>query len=119
MTTVFPPYETLAACIEKAASGETICACVIAGDNQYLGYRNIDPRDYDGMTDRVLTWEEARPLLSYAFSMGCDRGRPGDDSCHAVVAWTDSKVIFISTYDGSAQVESLPRNPVDFHPVQY
>jgi len=40
-----------------------------------------------------------------------DAGYGGED-CHPIYAWTDSRVIFVSCYDGSTQVESIPRNPM-------
>ena len=60
--------------------------------------------------NKVLSWRKAAPLLDYEFDSGY--GSPG---CQAITVWTKSKVIFISQYDGSTGVTSVPRNPVDPH----
>lgn len=54
----------------------------------------------------VLDWSEAEPLLDYEY----DSGYGGAD-CHPVWIWTPTRVLFVSTYDGSTAVESVPRNP--------
>jgi len=99
--------------IEETANGEPVEAVVI-GDMGWKRYRLEDipeaARD-ESKWNRCLTWEEAAPLLSYDFS--CGYGAPG---CQAVVAWTKSRVIFISQYDGSTSPEWVPRNPTDHEP---
>ena len=59
----------------------------------------------------VLPWGEARELLDYEFYNGY-----GAPECHAVYAWTKTKVIFVGTYDGKTWIESVPRNPTECHP---
>lgn len=54
----------------------------------------------------VLTWEEARPMLDYEFDSGY-----GAPECNAITVYTKSRILFISQYDGSTQLNSLPRNP--------
>ena len=41
----------------------------------------------------------------------------GTAGCYPMVAWTASYVIFVSEYDGSTRLESLPRNPIACNPV--
>lgn len=57
-------------------------------------------------TGEVLSWDEARRLLSFDYSNG-----EGWPDCPAVYAYTANCVIFTAQYDGAVSVESLPRNP--------
>ena len=37
-------------------------------------------------------------------------------NCYATYIWTDQRVFFVSNYDGSMQLEWVPRNPTDIEP---
>jgi hypothetical protein len=58
---------------------------------------------------KLLTWEEAAPLLDYDF----DDDFEGYRHCDAVHAWTPTKVIATSVYDGGVGMFWLPRHPTD------
>lgn len=90
--------------IENIAQGEPIEAVVIGG----LGRRPWDEQ----IRNRPLTWAQARPLLDYTFDSGY--GAPG---CNAIYAWTPTKIIGISQYDGSTSPFWIPRNPIDCEPT--
>ena len=60
---------------------------------------------------KVLTWEEAEKYLDYEYLDGIF-------DCHSFTAWTKSKVIFTSQYDGNITICSLPRNPVNHIPFK-
>jgi hypothetical protein len=97
----------------KQADGEPIEAVVIGFID---GYDWGDLRDQrheisDEMRNRVLSWEEAAPLLDYGSDWGF-----GSVSCHAIVAWTATKVFFVVQYDGATDVDSVPRHPIDHEP---
>ena len=57
-------------------------------------------------TRPVLSWEKALPMIDYEYDSGFGR-----EDCHGIYAWTDSRVLFVHEYDGSTQVNSVPRNP--------
>lgn len=97
--------------LEKAAGDEPITHAVI-GDMGWAEYGQ-DERHAAAAARRgvVLPWSEARPLLDYAYDGGY-----GAPDCQAVYAWTETQVIYVSQYDGSTSVYSLPRNPVDCDP---
>lgn len=107
--------------ITEEAAGEEIQAVVIGRMGWAHGSGNEDMANDYGCEDipnyvncpvnKVLSLEEARPWLEYSFDAGY--GSPG---CQSITAWTPNKVIFISQYDGSTSVESVPRNPVDHEP---
>lgn len=94
---------TFAEQLEVAAGAEEIEAVVIG----HIGWHDDDdlgrPAPYKEV---VLLWPDARESLNYEY----DSGYGGVD-CHAVYCWTASKVIFVSQYDGSTCVTSVPRNP--------
>ena len=110
---------------ESLASDETVIGVVIGeygwgrssweqpgfGEETVIGEESVIspiPWDKRGI---VLTWAEARPLLDY-FDAGY--GSPG---CHHIYVWTTQRVLFISQYDGSTSLESVPRDPVACRPV--
>ena len=101
---------TFATDIEKTA-GEPIIGIVIGevGWGRYIGG---DTPDVSTVRGRVITWEEARPLLDYKYSAGF-----GAPECHSITAWTENFVIFVAQYDGATRVETVPRNPVDHAPT--
>lgn len=108
-----PKYANLKQWVVAAAKGEPIEAIVIGNMGwEDCGIDDIpEPsRDRDKW-NKVLSWAEAEPLLDYNFDSGY--GAPG---CQAITAWTATKVIFISQYDGATGVEWLPRHPVDHQP---
>jgi hypothetical protein len=95
----------------EMANGEEIVAVVIGemgwgeyGSEGVSGYA-YHPRGV------VLTWGEAAPLLDYEFDDGY-----GAPNCEAVYAWTVSRAIFVSQYDGSTSPQWMPRNPVACKP---
>ncbi len=99
--------ESFAADIEEAAGGEVIEAVVIGpfGWNGWSeGTQHANASARQGV---ILTWEEARPLLDYAYDTGY-----GSPDCHAIRAWTAFHVLSVIQYDGSTGVTGVPRNPV-------
>lgn len=97
--------------IIEAAAGEAVQA-VVLGDMGWgsIGSERI-PNYGDQPRGKVLTWDEAEPWISYEFNDGF--GAPG---CNAVVAYTESKIISVSQYDGSTTKFIVQRNPVDHMP---
>ena len=88
---------TLAEEIEDRANGEPIEGIVLSPEAE-------DP--HDDTIRPVSDWDSVRGLLDYEYDHGF-----GGMECHAIVAWTASRVIFVAEYDGATGVESLPRNP--------
>lgn len=62
----------------------------------------------------VLSWEEAEPMLDYGYDTGY-----GAPQCDAIYAYTAKRIIFVSTYDGSTSIQSLPRNPEPSEPEMF
>jgi hypothetical protein len=108
------PEANLKAWVVEAAAGEPIEAIVIGhrggGEDRFAYDENIPTHEIQ-RTGVVLTWEEAAPMIDYTF----DDGFGGAD-CNAVYAWTATRVIAISEYDGSTDCYSIPRHPVDCLP---
>lgn len=95
---------SFAADIEELAHGEPIEAIVI-GDMGWGDYNSDGKPSWP--RGELLSWSDARPMLDYKY----DRGFGAPD-CQAVYAWTSTRVLFVSTYDGSTSVTSVPRNPI-------
>ena len=97
--------------IEDEANGEEIEAVVI-GDMGWGNYGKEKVPNYDDIPKgKLLSWEDAKPLLDYEFNPGY--GAPG---CNAIWAWTETSVIAIGQYDGATWPYSLPRNPMNEMP---
>lgn len=86
-------------------------AQVVIGAFGWSGYRGNGRDIPDSLRGQLLAWADARPHLDYAYSAGF-----GAPDCHAVTIWTDDKVIWITQYDGSTSMDSVPRNPTAFVP---
>ena len=72
-----------------------------------LGAKGWGDLDDDEHPKRVvLSWDEAQPWIGYDFHDGY-----GEPDCHAFTAWTATKVIGVSQYDGSTRPFSMPRHP--------
>ena len=57
---------------------------------------------------KVLTLEQAKPLMrGWSFDGGF-----GAPECYATYVWTNQRVIWVTQYDGSTGLDSMPRNPV-------
>ena len=90
--------------IEDIAGDETI-ECVIVGDHDNDYWK--DEKFNGVMTNTPISWEEARPFLSYEY----DNGFGGAD-CHPVFAYTPTKIITITEYDGATGPSWYPRHPI-------
>lgn len=87
--------------ILEVARGEPIIGICI---KPYQRHARWDSSSGDDQP--VRQWEDVAPWLGYTYDHGY-----GGVSCHSFIAWTESRVIFVSQYDGSSWVDSMPRNP--------
>ena len=101
--------------ILKVAEGEPVEAIVIGKPIQAV--ITAAPMDAtwahqdESKFNRILSWEEAQPLIDYSFDSSY-----GVPRCHAVTAWTRTRVIFVSQYNGATSIEYAPRNPTNHMP---
>lgn len=97
---------SLAKMIEKCAGDEDVLAAVI-GDSVSVYYDTI-PGYAKQPRNIVLSWDAARPHISYKFD-------PSGDNSNHVIAWTESRVIYtyVTDYYFHTYVRWLPRNPTD------
>jgi hypothetical protein len=72
---------------------------------------NYDYGEKDKPAPPVISWEEAIPILDYEYHAGF-----GGVDCHAICAWTKTRILFVSQYDGATHVEWMYRNPTSFIP---
>lgn len=98
--------------IEEATDGEPIEAVVI-GEMGWGDYASESVPNYNThIRGKVLTWEQAAPMLDYDFDTGF-----GAPECEAIYAWTASRILLISQYDGATHPHVIPRHPVDCMPI--
>lgn len=62
----------------------------------------------------VQPWDTVRPYLDYVH-----RSDFGSPEVHAIYAWSEDRIVFVSTYDGSTAVEWIPRHPTDITPETF
>ena len=96
----------IATWIERIADGETIEAAVV-GVHDKMSWDAVP----DHPVGRVMTWADARIILDYEYDSGY-----GSADCHPVFAWTATKVITVTEYDGATGPTWFPRHPVDITP---
>ncbi len=95
--------------IERAAKGEEIEAIVVTHSRDTFE-EEWSPEDFKEPY-LVRTWQEVKPRLDYEYDTGF-----GGADCHAIFAWTPTRIVFVTEYDGATSVTSLPRNPVEGRP---
>lgn len=98
--------DNFASDIEEEAGDEPILQVLIGfvgGDGFWENSKHLAASAVRG---RLLSWTEAKPLLNYSYYTGY-----GSPDCHAIYAWTETKVLFVVQYDGATVIESVPRNP--------
>lgn len=97
--------------ILKVAGDEPIESIVIGEMGWNTGYNSGGKPAWSDVIGKILTWEKAMPYLDYEYSD--DYGAP---DCQAIAAWTKTRVLFVSQYDGSTSIESIYRNPTEYLP---
>jgi hypothetical protein len=95
--------------IKEISDGEDIEAVVI-GKHDRNSLRDEYPFNAAPI-GVVLSWEDAEPFLSYEYDSGI-----GGEDCHPVFAWTATKIITITEYDGATGPAWFPRHPIAISP---
>lgn len=97
--------------ITEEAKGEPIEGVVIGE----MGWGDYGSESVPGYSEqprnKLISWDEAKKYLDYEFDSGF-----GAAECNAIYAWTTSRVLYVSQYDGATAINSLPRNPADCKP---
>lgn len=101
----------LAELIEEEAE-EQILFAVIGDMGWGDGYKSEHVPNYDQQPKyKLLKWDDASKWLDYDTDFGY-----GAPSHNSVYCWTENFVLFFSQYDGSTNVERIPRNPISCEP---
>jgi hypothetical protein len=102
-------YEEL---IKELQPDETVEA-IVFGDWGWEGY--AEPKDKPVSECKkgiILTLEEAKPIMqSWSFFGGY-----GSPECYATYVWTNQRIIWVTQYDGSTNLDSAPRHPIGKKP---
>lgn len=96
---------------EALDEGERIEAVVIGEHDSDPNKYNDEPAHHADKLNRVLTWEEAAPILDEEYDSSY-----GSAECWPFYAWTNTHVYFVCEYDGSTRISAIPRNPQDIAP---
>jgi hypothetical protein len=96
--------------ILEAANGEPIEAIVI-GEMGWGDYKEENKPPYRHVLNKILSWDDALLLLDYEYDTGY-----GAPDCQAITAWTKNQVLFVVQYDGSTNIYSVPRSPIEHVP---
>jgi hypothetical protein len=98
--------------ILEVANGEPVEAVTIGRMGWGGNYNSEFVPSYDAIPkNKAMPWDEAAKWLDYDFDSDY-----GSVKCQAIYAWTKSRVIFVSQYDGSTSINYVPRNPSDEEP---
>jgi Fe-S cluster biosynthesis and repair protein YggX len=96
----------------EAVAGDEEIEFAVIGKHYWDQWRRGDSTPFNkARINQSLTWAEAREFLDYEY----DSGYGGAD-CHPAYAWTATKVIFVSEYDGATGASFVPRKPQDCEP---
>lgn len=93
---------------------EEVVEYLVFGD---YGWGNFGEKDCPNPIPKnkrgvLLTLEEAKPFMDgWTF-----HGGYGSPECYATFIWTNHRVIWVTQYDGSTTLDSMPRHPVDCLP---
>jgi len=109
MTDELDAYEDL---VEYLQEGEEV-ACLVFGTWGWNGRHEPDPphvpKDKRGV---LLTLEEAWPYMK-GWTFFCGYGAP---LTYATYIWTNKRVIWVTQYDGSTNLDSAPIYPTAIMP---
>ena len=100
--------------ILRVANGEKIIGLVMQNFDGYEQRHNDRP-DLAKYSNKVLTWDEAAPLLDYWPLTKHN----GSASLQPIVAWTENWVLFTVIYEDQAWISKVERNPIECVPVFY
>jgi len=93
--------------VEFLNDGEKVIA-VVFGKWGWSGYGEPEPPPVLEAEQGIIYWDEdAKPFMEgWSFYGGY-----GAPDCYAVNIWTTQRVIWVTQYDGSTALSSVPRNP--------
>jgi hypothetical protein len=81
---------------------------LVFGEYGWSGYSEdtiFVPEDKQGV---LLTLQEAKPMMDgWRYYGGY-----GAPLCYATYIWTNKRVIWVTQYDGSTTLDSMPRHPI-------
>ena len=99
-------YREMMDCLED---GEIVEA-ITFGEWGWDGYKEPKPPPIpSNMKGRVLTVDEAKPLMQ-DWKIYSGYGAP---ECYAIRVWTNTRILWVTQYDGSTRIDDSPRNPLD------
>ena len=93
--------------LKMLAEGEVVEGVVIGAKCGCYSDYDDDDEEYGEPAAPVLTWDEAGPQLQLFSGVGGFGSYGG----RKTYVWTNTRVLFISEYDGSSCWNDVPRDP--------
>ena len=96
----------------KFLEDEEVVEALVFGEYGWSGYSEdtiFIPKDKQKV---LMTLEEAKTIMdgwTYYGSFGAPK-------CYATYVWTNKRVIWVTQYDGSTCLDSMPRHPLNCLP---
>ena len=86
---------------------------IVFGEYGWGGYgEEEDHKVQKEHQGKLMSIEEAKPLMDgWSFDGGY-----GAPECNATYIWTNQRCIWVTQYDGSTNLDSMPRHPIDCMP---
>lgn len=85
---------------------------IVFGKYGWSGYKGEDSPIKEHHQGVLMSIEEAKPLM-FGWSFYGGFGAP---ECNATYIWTNKRCIWVTQYDGSTCLDSMPRHPVSCIP---
>ena len=106
--TTLNAYDDLMKFLEK----DEVVENIIFGDYGWSGFGEDVKFIKRNQKNKLMTIDEAKPLMNgWSFDGGF-----GSPDCYATYIWTNKRVIWVTQYDGSTNLDSMPRNPIACKP---
>lgn len=87
---------------------DEVVESIVFGEWGWGGF--LEPEDNKILPENqgvLLTLDQAKPLMQdWSF-----HGGYGSPECYATYIWTNKRVMWVTQYDGSTTLSSMPRNP--------
>jgi hypothetical protein len=91
---------------------EKIEAIVFGEDKRINSWNYFNDEIIDYPKGKIISFEEAKEFL---LDWKITGGYGGEEVIH-FYAWTNFRILFIGTYDGSTWLEAVPKNPSECLP---
>jgi len=96
--------------LEEYLEKDEVVEAIIFGAWGWSGFGEPEPNPLPHeLFGKIMTFDEAKQYMKdWSFYGGY-----GSPDCYAVNIYTNKRVIWVTQYDGSTNLSSMPRNPIE------